>query len=228
MNYYGSEGVGKFAFCTIKCMWLIVSPFMCLFTKLMHSSDMVDGQLQFTTLSNITSLSLIISFHWLTGDTYTLPAEHKPLHFAHKASLLPHRALHVIIVSLCGCGTLWGRISGDFPQVLRNMNVRSQQISLGGWWVRESESWQWFALAMYKSPFSNTLDNCGHTIFIAVCVCEFDFSVHNSGWWNCECHTHSRQNQEEEIMWDTFQKLLLPKNVFIVIVDLKRKWGIHS
>lgn len=28
----------------------------------------------------------------------------------------------------------------------------------------------WFALTMDKSPFSNTLDNCVHTLFIAVCV----------------------------------------------------------
>lgn len=65
--------------------------------------------------------------------TPTLPTGPEPLQLAHKASLPSHRALHVIIVCLCGRRLLWGRISGDFPQVLRNMNVGSQQISLTRW-----------------------------------------------------------------------------------------------
>lgn len=72
---------------------------MCLFTKQMHDSGGVHRQLQFAALSHNLFL---FDFFSLTGDTYTFPAGPEPLRFAHKALLLSHRALHVIIVSLCG------------------------------------------------------------------------------------------------------------------------------
>lgn len=93
----------------------------------------------------------------------------------------------IIKLSLCGWRQLWGRISGDFPQVLRNMTVGSQQISI---WVGCGQTVTVVCTQTVQVPLQQHPGQLHSYIiyWFFLCECWFHLKMHNLSWWACKCH----------------------------------------